>query len=292
VITVSHNSSSEMSGWLEAIEATGGRDRLELCVVDSGSEAGERERLEREVAPRVEHLLLEPNRGFGANSNRGAAATTAPVLIFTNPDTRLESLPGALAGDWPPGLLVGAMNHSLNPPAAQGCRRVPTAGWQALDMTLGRFSPEVYKRDAVAPTWVSGSALAVSREDFLRAGGFPEEFFLYFEDLELCLAHRRRGGRVAIDPRWAIRHPSVQGTPGGRASLDALARQSGRRFVRRHQGPLRAALLYLVLAIFYVPRRVAGATLRGATGRAARRAARGLALDLLFPGRVRRRLAS
>ena len=58
VITVSYNSSSSMPSWLEAIEATGCRDRLELCVVDSGSETAERERLERDVRPHVDHLLL------------------------------------------------------------------------------------------------------------------------------------------------------------------------------------------------------------------------------------------
>jgi GT2 family glycosyltransferase len=290
VITVSYNSSSRLPSWLEAIEATGCRDRLELCVVDSGSETAERERLERDVRPHVDHLLLEPNRGFGRNSNRGVAATTAPVLIFANPDTRLDTLPTALFGDWPPGLLVGAMNHTLDPPGAQGCRRVPTAGWQALDMTLGRFSPPVYERDAVAPTWISGSSLAVSRDDFMRAGGFPEDLFLFFEDLELCLAHRRRGGRVAIDSQWAIRHPAEHGPLEARDSLDAIARQSGRWFARRHQGPLRAALLYFVLAAFYAPRRCAGVLLRRAGGRPAPTSALGLGLDLLFPSRVRRRL--
>ena len=70
----------------------------------------------------------------------------------------------------------------------------------------------------------------------MRAGGFPEDLFLFFEDLELCLAHRRRGGRVAIDSQWAIRHPDEHGPLEGRDSLDAIARQSGRWFARRHQG--------------------------------------------------------
>jgi GT2 family glycosyltransferase len=292
-VTVTHNSASDLGEWLEAIEAGGLRERLELCVVDAGSQPDERERLRREVGPRVEHLLLEPNLGFGRSCNRGAAATTAPVLIFTNPDTRLDTLPAALQTGWPPGLLLGAMNVAIDPPGAQGAGRLPTAGWQALDMALGRFSPPVYVRDAVAPAWVSGSDLAVSREDFARAGGFPEELFLFFEDTTLCVAHRRQGGRLAIDPEWRVRHPPERGPGQGRDALDAIARQSGRWFVRRHQGPVRAALLYVVLALLYVPRRVAGESARRIAGRAGGGGSVfGLALDLLFPSRARRRLGA
>jgi GT2 family glycosyltransferase len=292
-VTVSHNSAADLDAWLEAIEAGGHRDRLELCVVDSGSEPEERERLKREVASKVDHLLLEDNLGFGRSCNRGAAATTAPVLIFTNPDTRLDTLPSALQKEWPAGLMLGAINVAIDPPGAQGASRVATAGWQALDMALGRFSPPVYVRDAVAPAWVSGSDLAVSRADFERAGGFPEELFLFFEDTTLSVAHRRNGGRVAIDPEWKVRHPPERGPGEGRAAMDALARESGRWFVRRHQGPVRAALLYVVLAVLYVPRRVVGESARRITGRpTGGGSVFGLALDLLFPARVRRRLGA
>ncbi len=288
IVAVSHDSGDEIAGWLEAIERTGRRDRLELCLVDSGSAPEERERLQREFGSRVDHLLLEPNRGFGASCNRGAAATSAPVLIFTNPDTQLGTLPAGLEDGWPAGRLAGAMNHSLTPPAAHGARGMPTARRQALDLALGRFAPPVFVRDAVAPTWVSGSALAISREDFERDGRFPEDLFLYYEDLELCLAHADRGGQVVIDPEWAILHPPEAVGRPGRDSLDAIARQSGRRVAARRQGRAAAAALYVVLALLYVPRRAAGVLVR----RRSAAAAATIALDLLFPSRVRRRLGA
>jgi glycosyltransferase involved in cell wall biosynthesis len=106
-----------------------------------------------------------------------------------------------------------------------------------MDMILGRLSPPVYVRVAEGAAWVSGSALAISRADFTRAGRFPEDIFLYFEDLDLCLAHRRRGGRIVVDADWAVEHPGGAGTPEVGDSMDAVARLSGRRFVSHHQGP-------------------------------------------------------
>jgi GT2 family glycosyltransferase len=292
VITVTYNSSAQMPAWLEAIEALGNRSQLELCVVDSGSDLAERRALRADVGGRVDQLIFSPNRGFGRSCNVGVAATSAPILIFANPDTRLLNLPGALSGRWPDGVAVGAMNHSSVPPLPNAFRHVPTAGWQALDMILGRMSPPVYERSDDDPQWLSGSAMAISRADFERAGGFSDDIFLYFEDTDLCLAHRRRGGRIMVDRDWVVEHPGGAGTPEVGDSMDAVARLSGRLFVRHHQGPLRAALLYLVLVVFYVPRRTAGIVVRRLGGRTSPVPAARLVLDLLRPMRVIRRLGA
>jgi GT2 family glycosyltransferase len=292
VITVTYNSSRQMLDWIEAIEALGVRDRLEVCVVDSGSDLAERRALRAGIASRVDHLLFEPNRGFGRSCNTGVAATSAPILIFANPDTRLLTLPTGLFEDWQEGAAVGAVNHSSEPPMPNAFRHVPTARWQAMDMILGRLSPPVYVRAAEGAAWLSGSALAISRADFLRAGRFPEDIFLYFEDLDLCLAHRRRGGRIVVDADWAVEHPGGAGTPEVGDSMDAVARLSGRRFVSHHQGPVRAALLYFVLVAFYVPRRASGILLRRARGGDASLSVARLVLDLVRPSRVMRRLGA
>ena len=229
---------------------------------------------------------------MGREDDAGAVAGELGVVGLEVAElTQLVTLPSAVGSDWPSGLLVGAMNHSLKPPDAHGARGLPTARRQALDLALGRFAPPVFVRDAVAPTWVSGSALALTREDFIRDELFPEDLFLYYEDLELCLAHAERGGRVAIDPGWAILHPPEAVGRPGRDSLDAIARESGRRVVARRQGRVAAALLYVVLALLYVPRRAAGVLVRRLSGRTGA-AAGTVALDLLFPSRVRRRLGA
>ena len=244
VVAVSHESGDEIDGWLDAIERTGMRDRLELCIVDSGSGPRERERLRREVEPRVDHLLLSPTGVSGRRATAARRCTSAPVLIFTNPDTQLVTLPSAVGSDWPSGLLVGAMNHSLKPPDAHGARGLPTARRQALDLALGRFAPPVFVRDAVAPTWVSGSALALTREDFIRDGLFPEDLFLYYEDLDSLPGPRRAGrpgghrsrlgdpppaggGRTA-GPRLPGRHRPGERAAGRRAPPGPRGRRPGR----------------------------------------------------------------
>jgi GT2 family glycosyltransferase len=54
VMTVTHNSSQVIEGWIDVLEETARRSRMELCVVDSGSTPDERSFLRERVAPRSE----------------------------------------------------------------------------------------------------------------------------------------------------------------------------------------------------------------------------------------------
>jgi hypothetical protein len=292
VVTVTHNSGHVIEDWLDALERVGGRERLELCVVDSGSRPEERRLLAERVAPRVDVLLERPNLGYGRCSNEGAAASRAPVLLFTNPDTRVRRLPdSAWEGDLG-GRVLGAFKLVAGAPDKPlGFAHPPDARHEAQELLLGRWS-RGYARSADAPAWVSGAALLVARSDFERAGGFPPDHFLYFEDADLCARHRARGGRVALDPGFVVEHGSgrssaVEDPERVASALDAVNRLSARTFAARHGRAWHRPLLYALLALAYVPRQVV-ARLLGRRGR--RAGAMSHALDLLYPARALRRL--
>ena len=46
--------------------------------------------------------------------------------------------------------------------------------------------------------WVTGAALGISRQVWQDLGGFDRTFFLFFEDIDLCLRHRKQGGRCGV----------------------------------------------------------------------------------------------
>lgn len=287
IIAVTHDSSVEMEAWLGAVDAVRERVPAEICVVDSGSSPADRERMLEMARGRADHVILRPNIGYGAACNAGAAATTAPVLLFTNPDTRLISVPeSALA----PGTLEGTI---LSGYAVDGAGRLPAgfaampfARRQAAQLVLGRRA-RTFARAQTDPMWVSGGALMIARDDLRRLGGWAEDYFLYFEDADLCLRHRRRGGGIALSRELVVEHPRG----ADRSHVEGLVLRSGRRFVARHQGRRYAVALWLLLVVGYVPRRVALGALRRlrAPGSASPPLLR-LVLDALVPSRVERRL--
>jgi GT2 family glycosyltransferase len=55
-------------------------------------------------------------------------------------------------------------------------------------------------------SFASGAALMVRREDWERAGGFDERWFMYSEDLDLSLRLRLAGRGVGVAPAARVEH--------------------------------------------------------------------------------------
>ena len=70
----------------------------------------------------------------------------------------------------------------------------------------------------------NGTASFFRREAFLNAGGLPEEFGAYFDDIDLSFRLRRAGFAIVFEPASRVLHhvSSSYGPPRG----DLLARQS------------------------------------------------------------------
>jgi N-acetylglucosaminyl-diphospho-decaprenol L-rhamnosyltransferase len=154
-------------------------------------------------------LRLERNLGFAGGCNAGAAATTAPLLFFLNPDARpargcLEAL--RAAADAHPGW--GAWQALVSLP---GGAEVNTSGgevhWLGLGWS-GRYGEPVatLASDDRAVGFASGAALVVRRGAWDAAGGFDPGYFMYGEDLDLSLRLRLAGWEIGLARAAAVEH--------------------------------------------------------------------------------------
>jgi N-acetylglucosaminyl-diphospho-decaprenol L-rhamnosyltransferase len=263
-IVVTHDSAHVLPGWIEALEATGERERLELCVVDSGSTAKQLRAMREQAADRVDTFLVLPNVGYGAACNAGASAARGRTLLFTNPDVEVLSLPPRTLDERGLGDVL-VSGFATEPERPLGFARLPGWSEEAQELALGRWS-RAYGRTSEKPAWVSGAALMLNREAFERIGGFSPAFFMYFEDADICARHRCAGGRVELDHDLVLRHRSGESSGAqGRTiagALDGVGRLSARRFAARYGRPWQRPLLYALLATFYLPRRVLARLIR------------------------------
>jgi N-acetylglucosaminyl-diphospho-decaprenol L-rhamnosyltransferase len=207
VVMVTYQSATDAPRTLAAVAEQLAADD-ELVVVDNDSGDGTVEAVRAAVSgARV--LEQDGNLGFAAGCHAGAAASTAPLLLFLNPDATpapgcIEALRSA-AGDRPgwgawQALVTMAGGHAIN---TSGNRTHYLGfGW------AGRCGDPVSSAPA-EPEEVgfgSGAALVVRREDWERAGGFDERYFMYCEDLDLSLRLRLAGRGVGIAPAARVEH--------------------------------------------------------------------------------------
>lgn len=142
-------------------------------------------------------------KGFGANHNAALRLASGDWFCVMNPDIRMESdpFPGLLAclSDLRAGLAGPLVNSPLGN-VEDSVRHFPTPfGLVAKLLGLGDGR---HRLDESAPTqgvdWVAGMFMLFRAEDYRRLGGFDEGFFLYYEDVDICVRLWRAGRRVVV----------------------------------------------------------------------------------------------
>jgi GT2 family glycosyltransferase len=192
---------------------------FETVVVDNGSTDDSVAYLERHW-PDVRVLALPTNVGFAAAVNRGAEIARAPVIVLANNDLEadprwLEELVGPLDGDGNVGFTTGKLLRS-------GDRGViDEAGHDVcvygLTTPRGFGTPDSGQFDQPAETVVgTGGASAFRRSLWEELGGLDEDYFLFYEDVDLCLRARWRGYRGCYVPSAVVYHHG--GGTAGRGS--------------------------------------------------------------------------
>jgi N-acetylglucosaminyl-diphospho-decaprenol L-rhamnosyltransferase len=261
VVTVAFRSNEVLPGFLASI-AGASSEPVHTVVVDNRPDADSRA---AELAAEIgAAYVAQPNNpGYGGAINAGVATLSAEVrwVLVSNPDVVLH--PGvidALVAVGESDEHIGAIGPAvLNPDGTvyPSARRVPslrTGVGHALFVNLWHDNPWTrrYRADdeAVAARdagWLSGACLLVRREAFDALGGFDDEYFMYFEDVDLGYRLGKAGYRNRYTPNVAVTHVGAHTAARDSSVMIRAHHDSARRFIgRKYAGwylwPVRAAL--------------------------------------------------
>jgi GT2 family glycosyltransferase len=184
-------------------------EAVEVLVVDNGSTDGSQMMVEQEF-PRARLVAHEVNLGFSRGYNAAVPFARGRFLIFLNNDMTVER--GWLEPLIHPLLAepdVGATGPLV---VLQGLGLIEHAGayvkfWTgASPYGFGQNPAEWTGRSCFEPFYVSGGAMAVRKELFQRLGGFDENMWAYYEDLDLCWRIRLAGYRIKCCPKSIVYH--------------------------------------------------------------------------------------
>lgn len=191
--------------------------------------------------------LRIPNRGYGAAVNRATTMTERPFLLALNADQ--TPTPGFLAGVDRAVLelqedmhrRVGIVGFRLQNPdgSPQGSSGpLPTLRRVLAGLLRSRATRKYRPVRSTTPLevpWVTGACMLLRRQCLADLGGFDERFFLYYEDVDMCLRAARSGWKVQLDPRCAVTHLYPYHLRPLTGSMVRLARRSMLLYFWKHR---------------------------------------------------------
>jgi N-acetylglucosaminyl-diphospho-decaprenol L-rhamnosyltransferase len=206
----------------------------QIMIVDNASADDTCARVAQHL-PHARWLPLAQNLGFGVANNRGLAEATTEFVLLLNPDCIVA--PGAVEA------LIACAD------------RFPEAAAVAPQLVDRQGRPDISYRwrsdqwsssgpGADGPACVgfaSGACLLIRSDSMRRVGGFDEDFFLYYEDDDLCIRLQQHCGALVLEPAARVQHFS-RGSVGGKQRFHAEYLrglhhiQSKFRFRRKHLG--------------------------------------------------------
>lgn len=216
IIIVNYNTLSTTAACIDRIvEATIGVT-FEIIIFDNASTDGSREHFSADR--RVSYIYHHENIGFGRANNQALERARGRNILFLNPDTLLVNdavsiLSHYLDRNADVAVVGGDLFDERMRPALSFRRLRPSIWWE-LSLLLWQlpqrlcFPRSWYFNRTIHPIdvgYITGADLMARRADLLAAKGFAPEFFMYYEDTDLC--HRlNKTGRIVALPDAQIQH--------------------------------------------------------------------------------------
>ena len=200
IIIINYNGKSYLEKCLESIKKIK-YDNLEIIVVDNNSTDGTMEFLVQNY-PSIITLKLDKNYGFAKPNNVAAKIAKGDFLLFLNNDTEvtpnfLTELVQVLVGN----NQIGICQSLLLKPNGE----IDSSG-DFID-TIGVVYNSKEPIDKIREiSSARGASMIIRKELFLDLGGFDEQFFVSFEDVDLGWRTWIKGYKVVINPKSVVYH--------------------------------------------------------------------------------------
>jgi len=248
---------------------------FEPIIIDNMSTDGTADAI-RESYPQATIIVNPDNRGFAAANNQGIELSSGQYILLLNPDTIVH--PGSL------NILIDFLDNNPDVgacgPKLLGDDGIPQGSVRTFPTFRGvLYSHSVFRllglfrshgrkwmmKDFNFDTQVDvdqimGAAMLIRRPVIEQVGGMDADFFMYYEEVDLCYRIKQAGWRIVFVPEAVITHL------GGRSSEQVplkrvMMLKSLVAFFRKHRGRLSAGLFIIIFKITIILRNICHLTM-------------------------------
>ena len=193
----------------------------EVIIVDNNTEPDLKEKFSALFPDtiRIKYVNLPANIGFGPANNEGAKHAEGEAIFLLNPDTLLLNNAIGILYDFlkktpNAGVCGGNLTDADNTPVFSFRKILPGPNWEFQELTRHLFLYPTNQRrrfynftgKPMKVAYVSGANLMIKTEIYKECKGFPEDIFMYWDDVELCKRVKDLGYDIYSVPEAQICH--------------------------------------------------------------------------------------
>lgn len=196
--------------------------RLEIIVVDNASKDDSITLLQNQLPQDVTLIKSNENLGFGRANNLAVSKAHGDFVLLLNPDTYIadahliRKLVDKLSNNPNVGLLAPAVQEPRKNKMVLPRYSYPSSSQLRYTKKLTHLPGKI--------AWVLGACMLIKRQVYDQIGGFDPDYFLYGEDVDICLRLRLAGFEIGYADDITITHISGASEIGA-ASLDKWLRK-------------------------------------------------------------------
>lgn len=190
----------------------------EIIVVDNNSMDNYEYILQKEFGNKIRCVSLSQNIGFGRANNEGFKIAKGRNIFCLNPDTVLINNAVKILSDYlDNNPCVGACGGNLfdeNMKPALSFRRIlPSIKWE-INQFLNNIPEKIlfknryfnFSGKPMSVGYITGADIMIKNEVIKEMKGFCPDFFMYYEDTDLCYRIKENGYKIISVSEAQIQH--------------------------------------------------------------------------------------
>lgn len=269
IIIINYNLADEVRNCVYSLLRFCNPKHFELILLENGSTENSLHSLVEELKSNdqlnLKFIHSENNLGFGQACNKATEQAETEILFFLNPDTLIENdllaqinlqvVPEIYQSNIIAGLKVNStsiFDYSAG--------YFPNIFFEFLNILLvGRFFEAMlvklktyFTKNPLRIDWVMGSAIMLRKDLFKKLSGFALEYFLYFEEMDLCKRAKMLGYEVKYFHKIEVNHLGSVGSKKNYYFFTKMFYKGKLIFLKKHNSKLKFNLFSFILRLNFL----------------------------------------